>query len=41
MTVATAREIKLGLIGVGIDRSRAPELHRIAGQLCGIAVRYV
>lgn len=32
MTVATTKEIKLVLIGVGIDRSRAPELHRLAGQ---------
>jgi shikimate dehydrogenase len=40
MTVAAAQEAKLGLIGVGIDRSRAPELHRLAGQLCGIAVTY-
>ena len=33
-------EIKLGLIGVGIERSRAPELHRLAGELCGIAITY-
>jgi len=33
-------EIKLGLIGVGIGKSRAPELHRLAGSLCGIAVTY-
>ena len=33
-------EIKLGLIGVGIGRSRAPELHRLAGKLCGAAVTY-
>lgn len=40
MTLGTASEIRLGLIGVGIERSRAPELHRLAGQLCGIAVTY-
>jgi len=31
---------KLGLIGVGIARSRAPELHRLAGRLCGVAISY-
>jgi shikimate dehydrogenase len=40
VTAGIAREIKLGLIGVGIARSRAPELHRLAGQLCGIAITY-
>jgi quinate/shikimate dehydrogenase (NAD+) len=40
MTVGTAKEIKLGLIGTGIERSRAPELHRLAGNLCGIAITY-
>ncbi len=40
MTVETAKELKLGLIGVGIERSRAPELHRLAGELCGIAITY-
>ena len=40
MTLGTTQEIRLGLIGVGIERSRAPELHRIAGELCGIAVTY-
>jgi len=33
-------EIKLGLIGVGIGKSRAPELHRLAGRLCELAVTY-
>jgi shikimate dehydrogenase len=33
-------ELKLALIGVGISRSRAPELHRLAGRLLGIAVTY-
>jgi len=33
-------QLKLGLIGVGIDRSRAPALHRLAGRLCGIDVTY-
>jgi quinate/shikimate dehydrogenase (NAD+) len=33
-------ELKLGLIGVGIGKSRAPELHRLAGELCGIAITY-
>lgn len=32
--------IKLGLIGVGIGRSRAPDLHRLAGRLCGVEVTY-
>lgn len=39
MTTA-ADAIQLGLIGVGIERSRAPELHRIAGRLCGLPVTY-
>ena len=33
-------ELKLGLIGVGIGRSRAPELHRLAGRLCGVHITY-
>ena len=33
-------ELKLGLIGVGIGKSRAPELHRLAGKLCGVALTY-
>jgi shikimate dehydrogenase len=32
--------IQLGLIGIGIERSRAPELHRIAGRLRGLPVTY-
>jgi shikimate dehydrogenase len=32
--------LKLGLIGTGIGRSRAPDLHRLAGRLCGIEVTY-
>ncbi len=33
-------EIRLALIGTGIDRSRAPRLHEAAGRLCGLRVRY-
>jgi shikimate dehydrogenase len=33
-------DFKLGLIGVGIGRSRAPELHRLAGELTGVSVTY-
>ncbi len=33
-------DIRLGLIGDKIARSRAPELHRIAGRLCGWTVTY-
>jgi len=40
MTTAAPAAVRLGLIGVGIARSRAPELHRLAGQLCGIRVTY-
>jgi quinate/shikimate dehydrogenase (NAD+) len=32
--------IRLGLIGDNIATSRAPELHRVAGRLCGIEVTY-
>lgn len=32
--------IRLGLIGFGISRSRAPELHETAGRLVGVPVRY-
>jgi shikimate dehydrogenase len=32
--------IKLGLIGIGISRSRAPELHRLAGEAAGVTVTY-
>ena len=31
---------KLGLIGIGIARSRAPELHRLAGELAGVRLTY-
>jgi shikimate dehydrogenase len=33
-------DIRLGLIGDNIAASRAPELHRIAGRLCGLEVSY-
>ncbi len=33
-------KLKLGLIGTGISRSRAPELHRLAGRLYGMEVSY-
>ena len=36
----SARQLKLGLIGVEIATSRAPELHRVAGHLCGISITY-
>ena len=32
--------IRLGLIGENISRSRSPLLHRLAGELCGVAVSY-
>ena len=32
--------IRLGLIGDNIRQSRSPDLHRIAGQLCGLEVTY-
>lgn len=34
------RQLKLGLIGSDIAKSRAPELHRLAGHLCGITITY-
>ncbi len=34
------RQLKLGLIGADIAKSRAPDLHRLAGRLCGIAITY-
>jgi len=40
MTAATPAAVRLGLIGVGIGRSRAPELHRLAARLCDIPVTY-
>jgi shikimate dehydrogenase len=33
-------EVKLGLIGDNISRSKAPLLHRLAGRMCGVDVRY-
>lgn len=35
-----ARRLKLGLIGGNIRQSRAPELHRLCGELTGIEVTY-
>jgi quinate/shikimate dehydrogenase (NAD+) len=32
--------IRLGLIGDNIAASKAPELHRVAGQMCGISLTY-
>ncbi len=32
--------IRLGLIGDHIQRSRSPQLHRLAGELCGLDIRY-
>ena len=32
--------VRLGRIGDHIARSRSPDLHRIAGDLCGIRVTY-
>lgn len=32
--------VRLGLIGDNIARSRSPDLHRLAGKLCGIDVSY-
>lgn len=37
---APAGRIRLGLIGDNITRSRSPDLHRIAGALCGLDVSY-
>jgi len=37
---AGARTIRLGLIGDNIARSRAPDLHRIAGMLVGLDTTY-
>jgi shikimate dehydrogenase len=34
-------DLLLGLIGDNIARSKAPLLHRLAGDLCGLEVRYV
>lgn len=40
MEDAKTTKLKLGLIGDNIGPSRAPHLHRVAGQLTGIDVRY-
>ena len=40
MTTALAKEVKLGLIGDNITRSKSPRLHRTAGQLTGLGVTY-
>lgn len=37
---ARAETIRLGLIGDNIARSRAPDLHRIAGRLAGVETTY-
>jgi shikimate dehydrogenase len=34
------RNIRLGLIGDNIRDSRSPDLHRLAGRLCGLEVEY-
>ncbi len=34
------KDIGLGLIGAGIERSQAPDLHETAGRIVGLAVRY-
>jgi shikimate dehydrogenase len=34
------QQIRLGLIGDKIARSRSPDLHRLAGELCGLNIRY-
>ena len=39
-TAGEAPVIRLGLIGDHIERSRAPDLHRIAGDLTGLKVTY-
>lgn len=38
--MAPAPSIRLGLIGKNIERSKAPLLHVLAGQLCGLDIRY-
>ena len=42
MTVdrTNVRQLKLGLIGGDIAKSRAPDLHSLAGHLCGITTTY-
>lgn len=34
------RQVRLGLIGDKIQASRSPDLHRLAGRLCGLDVSY-
>ncbi len=38
--MSAATRVRLGLIGDNIAASRSPELHRIAGRLCGLEVSY-
>lgn len=38
--MALMQSIRLGLIGDNIKQSKAPVLHRVAGQLCGLDVSY-
>lgn len=38
--MGSAPSIRLGLIGDNIQRSKAPLLHRLAGELCGLDIRY-
>jgi len=38
--MTAAARIRLGLIGDNIAASRSPDLHRIAGRLCGLDVSY-
>ncbi|MFW8595840.1 shikimate dehydrogenase family protein [Cribrihabitans neustonicus] len=40
MSPANARQVKLGLIGDNITRSKSPRLHREAGRLTGLDVTY-
>lgn len=40
MTPASAKHVKLGLIGDNITRSKSPRLHREAGRLTGLDVTY-
>ncbi len=38
--VDSGGRVRLGLIGDNIARSRSPDLHRLAGKLCGLDVSY-
>ncbi|MFW8635718.1 hypothetical protein [Cribrihabitans pelagius] len=40
MTPASAKQVRLGLIGDNITRSKSPRLHREAGRLTGLDVTY-